>query len=160
MGINYVWRMLLLLQKSGIPNWRKMGTVTWHRGEPRLRDTQEQWERLGYRLAGWSVNRRDCITGTLRLLKLSSFISWPFLPVMWKLHPPLPVSLMIQERVGNAERRKRQEPITEAKERQVDMFLLTLAEASGELVPLSCFVWNGAGLAFPSHKICCGNQNC
>ena len=159
MGINYVWRMLLLLQKSCIPNWRKMGTVTWHRGEPRLWDTWEQWERLGYWLAGRSVIRRDFITGTLRLLKLS-FISWPFLSVMWKLYPPLPVYLMIQERAGNAERRKRQEPITEAKERQVDIFLPTLAEASGELVPLSSFVWNGAGLAFPSHKICCGNHNC
>lgn len=45
---------------------------------------------------------------------------------MWKLHPPLPVYLTIQERVGKVKKGgERQEPISEANVRQVGTFLPT-----------------------------------
>lgn len=40
-------------------------------------------------------------------------------------------------------KQKRREPIPEAKVRQADMLVPTPAQASGDLFPLSCFMWDG-----------------
>ena len=62
--------------------------------------------------------------------------------------PQLPVNPMTQARIGETERRRRQEPFTEAKMRQVDIILPTMPKTSRDLFSFSCFVWGGAGLAF------------
>lgn len=123
-----------------------------------VRYTKRQWERFGHQQIAWGHGHH--ITGALRIAEalLSSLLFSAC--DMEKLYPQLPINLMIQERVGETEWSERQEPITEAKGRQVEIFLPTMAETSRDLFPLSCFVWDGAGLAFPSQEVCCRNPAC
>lgn len=137
------------------PNEKRYVAIVAQRWAMALRYKKERQGRFGYQLAGCRLLSQ----ARLVCWNFNQFISWPVPPCELEIiHSTanLPNDLV----KGEKNFKKGKTGTNHLSKSETGRHISANADRSRDPIPLSCFIWKSAGMAFPSHKVCYTNHHC
>lgn len=132
------------------PNEKSYVVIVTQRWAMALRYKKERQGRFGYQLAGW------------RLLSQAHLVCWSF-----NQFPPYELEIIHSTAnlpndlvKGEKNFKKGKIGTNHLSKSETGRHVSANTDRNSELIPLSCFVWKSAGMAFPPHKVCYRNHHC